>query len=1207
MRTLEQFRRLRRFMGRGKRVGIRLAKRWRGTSTRPTSQREVAPVLSIIVPMYGVEKYLSDCLESLSEQTYSNLEFVLVDDCSPDRSLAIAREFAGRDNRFTVLALKQNVGLSDARNAGIDVSTGDYIAFLDSDDYIKPGAYADAMATLIKSGSDFAVLGYWRFNSARRWGAAPWIRSVHAMPRLACSPSDFPDMQMNAVAWSKVYRRDFWDRAGLRFPSGRKYEDQPVSALAYSTATHVDILAGSHVGWRDREDGTSISQQVHTVPDLQARLDAARDSLKIMAERGANELAQHRQAQLLANDFPHSLQAVPRSSQEFFDVLHFELRDLLSCSEDWLWDRMSPQVRVAYELLMRNDRARLIDFYESGGGNLKNFKTFVDRNGIYAKLPYFDDETVGIGTERFRLIARQTELQTNIFGFRRDIEGQRIIIDGWAYFDNVDSVENPYDLFVYIENSRTGETITLDIALASPSDISEVTKHKWCNYENAAFRATLDLFLLPALTRSEEWRLMVQATAGPLKETVEIRGLRRTGSAGQLGAIDLVGGGRMLCRRSAGGGLEFLHYRPFCSVTAAEVAGRGVRLSLDAHKNASFVVAHNPFEDLEVRSEILHDEGGAYVIIELPPMGVPLSGLSRGLHGTWNLRAGRFTGKKRSPIAWRMDSEAYGAELHTRISSAGNLQLVEARRELLVKTAKTVDSALLLDVESASAALGEVTISALGPKLATYAHVSPKSKAFEVKIDLEASSFGLGKLPLPPGKYGLSVQAAGPDPVLRPSVDLLNELPLELFLDNMRARLDIDRSGQLCIDVRLPLRREERGNRHQRELQQWHADSKIAVDPGTFLFRSYYGENSACNPGAVAKYLASHAKAEQIYVAVRDLSVAVPDGCIPVVHESKEWYGLLSSAEVIMDNMHQPIYHVKNIGQKVIESFHGYPFKEMGHPHWNHLGFTRQRISSFDRRAAEWDYLVSPASYATPLLRRDFRYEGEVLESGYPRNDVLFGPEASSIRTDTRKRLGISPQQQVVLYAPTFRDYLSLNDSSAPMVDFLDLDSLTGTLGEDNLFLIRGHAFNARSGSLLDLTEYPNMIDVTDYADVADLYLAADVLVADYSSLRFDFALTGKPMIFFVPDLDLYRADRSWLMPFDETAPGPLARTTEEVIFALQDIERVRDDYREDYQKFTENYLDLDDGSATKRLVESIEELTTHINHNKSTADERAS
>jgi CDP-glycerol glycerophosphotransferase len=323
------------------------------------------------------------------------------------------------------------------------------------------------------------------------------------------------------------------------------------------------------------------------------------------------------------------------------------------------------------------------------------------------------------------------------------------------------------------------------------------------------------------------------------------------------------------------------------------------------------------------------------------------------------------------------------------------------------------------------------------------------------------------------------------------------------------------------------------------------------------------------------------------YWAVKDHSVQVPEGGVPVLHESAEWYRLLHDAQYYMDNMHQPLSHRKPPHQVQIQTFHGYPFKQMGLSHWAMQDRDVAHIRSYLERADDWDYLVSPASYGTEPLCREFGFHNTVLEIGYPRNDVLLSSEADEIRRRVRDRLGIAADRTAVLYGPTFRDSMAQNDFAAAMVDFLDLDRLATELGDDYVIMVRGHAFNARVADRVG--SRGTIIDVTDYPDIADLCLASDAAILDYSSLRFDYGLTGKPMIFMVPDLQQYQTEaRGSLWAYEPTAPGPLLSTTDEVITTLRDLDRVRTEYADAYAAFRKDFLDLDDGHATERLVEAV-------------------
>jgi CDP-glycerol glycerophosphotransferase len=148
----------------------------------------------------------------------------------------------------------------------------------------------------------------------------------------------------------------------------------------------------------------------------------------------------------------------------------------------------------------------------------------------------------------------------------------------------------------------------------------------------------------------------------------------------------------------------------------------------------------------------------------------------------------------------------------------------------------------------------------------------------------------------------------------------------------------------------------------------------------------------------------------------------------------------------------------------------------------------------------------------------------------------------------------------------------------------LDASVLKAALGDDYAVLFRKHR------KIVDaLPDDPSMVDVSSFPDATELLLAADVLVTDYSSAVFDFAVTGRPIVFFTPDLDDYRDEiRGFSIDFEADAPGPLLRTTEEVVEALQGLDAVHDAYAERYGRFVERYCPLSDGAAAARIVEAV-------------------
>ena len=242
------------------------------------------PLLSVVVPFYGVQDDIEECLQSLRTQTLADLEVVLVDDGSPDGSRAVAERFVAADPRF-VLVIQPNQGLGPARNTGVRHARGRYLAFADSDDVLPPGAYELLVTTLERTGSDLAAGNVRRLDARglhQSWThAGPFARddlATHVLRR--------PDLVADRMVWNKVYRRDFWDAQGYTFPAIR-YEDWPVTLAAHLDAVAVDVLAETVYHWRDRESGESITQAVHRLDNLTDRMASAAMVLDLVGDAPA--------------------------------------------------------------------------------------------------------------------------------------------------------------------------------------------------------------------------------------------------------------------------------------------------------------------------------------------------------------------------------------------------------------------------------------------------------------------------------------------------------------------------------------------------------------------------------------------------------------------------------------------------------------------------------------------------------------------------------------------------------------------------------------------------------------------------------------------------------------------------------------------------------------------------------------------------------
>lgn len=197
------------------------------------------PKLSIILPVYNVEKYLPDCLTSILNQTYDDFELIIIDDGSTDQSLSICKAYELKDTRIRVYS-QCNAGLSAARNKGIDCSQGTYLAFVDSDDTIDSEMYETMMSALEESEVDIVVCGH-RVVSENGEIIEEVKYEYSKMDRHAAMCSILDDDLMPSFAWNRIYARSLFDT--IRFPEGRIYEDIATIYKLYNCSDNVLVLS----------------------------------------------------------------------------------------------------------------------------------------------------------------------------------------------------------------------------------------------------------------------------------------------------------------------------------------------------------------------------------------------------------------------------------------------------------------------------------------------------------------------------------------------------------------------------------------------------------------------------------------------------------------------------------------------------------------------------------------------------------------------------------------------------------------------------------------------------------------------------------------------------------------------------------------------------------------------------------------------------
>jgi len=463
--------------------------------------------------------------------------------------------------------------------------------------------------------------------------------------------------------------------------------------------------------------------------------------------------------------------------------------------------------------------------------------------------------------------------------------------------------------------------------------------------------------------------------------------------------------------------------------------------------------------------------------------------------------------------------------------------------------------------------MGEVAGATLrGPRLTLGAAVESDGTEWTATFALLVSRWRGEPKPPPSGSYLLAVTGADGSP--RTAATTV-ELPAAVLVDGAFLAEVSRGDGSLSLDLSAPLAEAERGPERQAVLEREYRSTKYAPLDAVF-FESFYGQSATCNPLALDREFAKTRPDIARYWSVVDASVSVPEGSIALIEGSAEWWRIRGSARLLVVNDWLRNRFRKRSFQTVLQTWHGTPLKKiaLGRP-----GVGLRTALATIRERSRWSILLSQNPHSTAVFRSAYAYLGPIWQEGYPRDDSLLSPDTDAIR----RRLGIADGLTVVLYAPTWRD------DRPEHIDHLDVAAFTDALGPGYVTLIRGHSRTLRPGRDVLAS---NVLDVTGYPDVTELFHVADVLVTDYSSVMFDFSVTGKPMFFFASDLERYREQlRGFYFDLDDPAPGPVVQDAEELVRLVTARDEIRERYAEKYAAWQARFNPRDDGHAAERVV----------------------
>ncbi|MEU1115859.1 MULTISPECIES: CDP-glycerol glycerophosphotransferase family protein [unclassified Streptomyces] len=1167
------------------------------------------PRLSVVVPIYNVEEFLEECLESIAGQTLAGLECILVDDGSTDGSPSIAREFAARDPRF-VYVRQRNAGLSAARNTGVRKAspTAEFLTFVDSDDVVPYDAYARMTASLDETGSDFASGNVWRLTERGRSQA--WQYKWLTEPRTRTHISRDLDLLSDRVAWNKVFRRSFWDRHRFTFPEGKLYEDTPVMIPAHFLAGSVDVLDDHVYYWRVREG--SITRRRTDVKGVRDRIAACAHVSAFLAAH-APQMKKTYDASCLRDDFVYFLEGLPMGGPEYRAAFMADTAAFLRRADPAVLARLPVDLRIKWQLVRESRTAELVELlsFERTNGTAFHVRGTVRRSAAYPGVGPLPEKLARVGRGELPVVARVDEARWGDDG--------KLRISGYAYVRNLAATRPGHSikagLLRAVHSRRRIRRVPIRTVTAPPA--TERSRQQLHCYDLSGFEMTVDP---EQLKTGGRWRpgnwLFGVVVAG--HGTVRRSAVRASEGASAQSVVRELGDGLRLVLGFSKGRLVLRIQEYAARVDAHRLDGDDVVLSGTLPGRArptALRLTHAPTAtDLDHPVRI---EGGRFEVrvpldglesvpptphrapkeVE-PPHGdrwqanlVLPDGTLKSLAATLDLPPGRYASRA-------------GRELCATANDRGGLVVELTRQPIADRVTWDADGTLTV--------AGTLTAASWGAAELVLRH-SGRDEELTVPVTRDGDRFRAVVAPgggvLREGRWYVflreaeggvraeepgAVAEAGAGAGARAGAGRLDDgmpvrllaavsvtLPLHRSVQGREFTVDRRFGDRLLLTAGSVLSRSERGAYRRHRLRTVHYPSRRAL-PLTDAVLYFDGDS----PRAVHEELVRRgADVEHLWVT-HDQQTHVPPGARGVEEHSADWYEALARCRRIVTAGHLPDFFERRAGQTVVQTWNGAPLKRIGTDLTDTLYADHGHLDALPRLSRQWDVLVSPNRFSTPHLGRALAYDGEVLEAGSPRNDVLFAEDRRKVADRVRRELDIAPDKRIVLYAPTYRDHLAYSPGRFRYEPALDFRAAEAALGDDHVLLVRKHPLTA---GRLPGARAPFVRDVSAHPRAAELLLLADVLVTDYSSLMFDFAHTGRPMLFHAYDLEHYRDTvRGFYLDFETHAPGPLLASTGEVVEALSDLDAIAARHAEAYAAFRESYCDLDDGGAAARVAERL-------------------
>lgn len=1150
--------------------------------------------LSVVVPMYNVALFLREALDSLLRQGVNEvMQVILIDDGSKDESSEIAKEYVEQYPDIFELYIFENGGLGAARNRGTNLAEGEYITYVDPDDIVVDESYEKMLKMISRTDSDVIGGAVRRFNSTgKQWTSTVHDKTYHDRYE-ATTLESHPELIWDTTAWNKIYRLDFIRQYSLYFPEKMLYEDMPMVVPMYALARTVDVFDEVMYLWRERDEGApSITQATAQKNNFTDRVKGMKMILRSLVDYGAPQNAQDEQLNKMLNfdlRLPFTYEKYLALDDDYKDTIFEQVKEFLQLltpeqfNQAHFWYRAlyivwlnQPKFEVQKAITTFAKYAFHVSFNKKTGNFHSSYQDEFD-----FQLPTFDGDF-----EAFTRLHNITE------------ENKEIVLDGhlfYRYMDlpsremisniKIDLVDKNGDILIH--SNGTADMLYDPDATAKWG--FDNTQNKWeipaHNFDISQYRITLPLSELSQLD---------QTAYVKLKLTVYNRQLEIIISEPMPGDDPrpegfVIDDGYLMTSYSSDWRLRlnYVKHAPLVTKTAW-VKNNYLWTIVNAKKH---VIIWNPLNK-EIRE--LVQSGNQYTISrrDIKYIGTP------GSQGQvwWQFMTTDSIEDTDKFEAVRMATPII-AEPHTLYKNMSVFHVSNSITTLAVSWQYPLISDITLNDSSATIkfSLDGWANSAISAAI-TFEQESLDIRYKAKKIQGLIFNRSVWEVTIPL-EYGLYGQNA----LIHPEVTLtfLHRKSFTMPLRWGKSKFDVFRQenviGQLTWyfgsddkEEHRVLTIRQRNNRQgfstigekvsfwQGQYQEW---LKEPILEKTIMYSSYWGKDFNDNPRALYEYIEkNHPGYQHIAVYSSLLQDVKLPGVKPVITGTKEYWYYMARAKYFVNNVNfEGRERFKRSEQVEIQTMHGTPLKQMG---FNVLqDWSSASYEQYLAKNRNWDYLTVPSDYVAEIASDAYRHEAQVLKTGYSRNDELFIRNNESEILRIKQAMTLPVDKKILLYAPTWR-------KKGETKLGIDFKNMYANLRDDQFVLVRAHHL---SGHIDVPAEFSDKIILSDNSfTIEDYYLISDVLITDYSSVMFDYALLNKPMIFFTYDFENYVSSRGLNFDFKNDAPGPLVYTQQELNEVLKNFEEISENFDNKIKQFNKKFIQYDTGHASEGVFNEV-------------------